>query len=88
MKKIVAIGDFVLLQEVSIEAAPGDLVVAESARGDRKYKVVNFGTEVDTELEVGDIVFVEPTYLVSIAIDEKNKFFMTNIKFIMGYEEK
>lgn len=88
MKKIVALGEFVLLEEVSTEVAPGALMVAESARNDKKYRVVNFGSEVDTELEVGDVVFVEPTYLISISSDEKNKLFMTNIKFIMGYEEK
>lgn len=88
MKKIVALGEFVLLEEVSVEVVPGALMVAESALGDKRYKVINFGSEVDTELEVGDTVFVEPTYLISISVDEKNKLFMTNIKFIMGYEEK
>lgn len=88
MKKIVPVGEFVLLEEVKIEQKSGEMLLADSAQGDRRFKVVDLGSEADTEIESGDIVFVQDIDLVKIAIDEKTKLFMTKIKNIMGYQEK
>lgn len=87
MKKIVPLGEFILLKEYEEEKKKGDLMLADGARGDRKFVVVEIGAEVDTELEKGDVVFVQERDLTPIKIDEKRRVFMVNYEHIMGYEE-
>ena len=86
-KKIVPIGEFFLLKEYKLEEKAGTVLLAESAKGDKKYEIVNVSAEVDTELEIGDIVFVQLIDLIPVTLGEKEKFFMAKGEDIMGYEE-
>ena len=86
-KNIVPLGEFVLLKEASVKSESGGVLLAESAMGDKKYEVVNIGAEADTELEVGDVVFVQSLDLITISLGEKKKFLITKCKNIIGYEE-
>lgn len=86
-KMIVPLGEFILLKEANAKANTDGVLLAESAMGDKRYEVVNIGAEADTELEIGDVVFVQMIDLVPISLGEKRKFYITKIKNIMGYEE-
>lgn len=88
MKKIVPTGEYILLEEVKFKPESGAVILAESARGDKKYEVLDLGDEADTEIEIGDIVFVQPANLVQIILDDQTKLFMTKCEYIMGYEFK
>ena len=88
MKKLVPLGEFALLTTLKVKTKKGDLIVADGANGDIKYTVINFGSEADTELEIGDIVFVRPVDLTPIKTEDKREFFITKFSNIMAYEEK
>ena len=85
-KKIVPLGEFILLKENITKDQKGGVLLAESAKGDKRYEVVDIGAEADTELEVGDIVFVQLIDLTPVSLGEKRQFFIVKCKNIMGYE--
>lgn len=87
VKKVIPTGEFILLKEFIPTEQQGDVLLAESARGDKRYVVVEIGAEADTEVEVGDVVFVQLIDLIPLSLGEKEKFFMVKCEDIMGYEE-
>lgn len=88
MKKVVPTGEYILLEEVKFEPEKGEVLLAESARGDKKYRVLDLGNEADTEIDAGDIVFVQPINLIKIQPEGKEGLYMTKCEYIMGYEFK
>ena len=68
MTKLVAHGEYLLLEEIKQESqkAVGGMLLAEGLSGNKKYKVLSVGVDVYTDIEEGDTVDVDDLSLRSI----------------------
>jgi len=87
MTKLVANGEYVLLEEIKQESQKvvGGMLLAEGLGGNKKYTVLSVGADVCTDIEEGDIVYVEGIDLKPVSTDGIDKFFFVRGDRILGH---
>lgn len=89
MKQLTPLGEYVLLREEKMNTNQGGVLIDESATGEKRYYVQATGGEVPfgpNSAKVGDTVFVQTIDLVPVMLSQKEKYFMTKYKNIIGVE--
>jgi len=87
MKKIVAVGEYILLKEHEEDLTPGvGLVLSADAKGDKRYKVIGLGNAVDSEIEENDLVFAKIIDLIPVSPDGDKKVYFIHYSKVLGAE--